>query len=131
MTREMLLRNRLDMVSHNLLCCSANYLLSEPKPGMEKEFTEAAAEVEMIKAWLNEFHTTHTDSTREFIGHIAGHTGCMTWDGKPLADNLRFDVDIGTDYKGDERMFNIGPEVQNWFIGENGGCGRYGEYERQ
>ena len=50
MTREMILRNRLEMASHNLLCYSANYLCDTPKDGMEEEHKEAAAEVEMLKA---------------------------------------------------------------------------------
>jgi hypothetical protein len=125
MTREMILRNRLEMASHNLDCYSADYLGATPKEGMEKEHAEAAAEVEVLEAWLKEFHSSRTDSTREFIGTINGWCGCSTWDGKPMARDLRFDVDIGIDFDGDERQFGIGPEVMDWFIGENDGCGRY------
>jgi len=54
MTRETILRNRLDMASHNLLCCSANYLCTVPKVGMEAEHRQAADEVEILEAWLKE-----------------------------------------------------------------------------
>lgn len=126
MTREMILRNRLKMAEHNLHCFSADYLGSTPKEGMEAEHTEAAAEVEMLEVWLKEFRSTRLDSTREFVGHINGWSGGRTYDGKPMAQDLRFEVDTGASYLyGDERMFDIGHEVQDWFIGEDGKCGRY------
>ena len=59
MTREAILRNRLEMASHNLHCFSANYLGTTPKAGMEAEHAEAAAEVEMLEAWLKEFNPCH------------------------------------------------------------------------
>lgn len=126
MTRETILRNRLDMALHNLQCYSANLLMTEPKEGCEAEYHEAVAEVEMLKAWLKEFHFTRTDGTREFVGHITGWSGARTYDGKPLAKDLGFEVDTGAGYLyGDGRIFNIGLEVQNWFVGEDGKCGSY------
>ena len=65
MTREMILTNRLEMASHNLYCYSANYLMDTPKAGYEKEHTEAAAEVELLKAWLKEFKTDAGRPRRE------------------------------------------------------------------
>lgn len=59
MTREMILRNRLEMVEHNLYCYSKNYICTVPKDGYEKEFNEAATEVEMLKDWLKEFNPNH------------------------------------------------------------------------
>jgi hypothetical protein len=126
MTREKLLRNQLEMAKHNLCCYSADYLNTTPKAGMEAEHKEAAAEVEMLEIWLKEFRSTRLDSTREFIGRISGWSGDRTYDGRSMAKDLRFEVDTGASYTyGDERMFDIGHEVQNWFVGEGGGCGRY------
>jgi len=59
MTREMILRDRLDMACHNLLCYSETYLMDTPKAGYEKKHAEAAAEVEMLEDWLKEFDTNH------------------------------------------------------------------------
>lgn len=126
MTREMILRNRLELASHNLFCCSANYLCTVPKEGQEKDFQEYAAEVEMLKAWLKEFHRTNSDSVIEFVGHINGVSHGLTYDGKPLAEDIEFEVDTGADYLyGDRRIFRLGQEVQDWFIGEEHGCGKY------
>jgi|GEM_PF-5813246 len=55
MTRETILRNRLQMAEHNLQCCSANYLCTVPREGHEDEYKEAAAEVEILENWLKEF----------------------------------------------------------------------------
>jgi len=126
MTREFILRNRLEMASHNLYCCSANYLCTIPKQDKEKEFIEATAEVEILKAWLKEFHRSNSNSTREFVGHISGWNGGKTYDGQPLAKDLYFEVDTGAGYlDGDRRTFGIAPEVQDWFIGKDGKCGKY------
>lgn len=126
MTRETILRNRLELASHNLFCCSANYLCTVPKEGQEKDFQEYAAEVEMLKAWLKEFHRTNSDSIIEFVGHISYVSCGRTYDGIPIADDIEFKVDTGADYfDGDCRIFRIGQEVLDWFIGGEHGCGRY------
>lgn len=126
MTRKMILSNKLEMASHNLMCYSENYLMDTPKAGYEEQHKEAAAEVEILKAWLNEFHSTRLDSTREFIGIINGWGWSRTYDGHPLAAGLRFEVDTGDYYThGDVRIFDIAPEVQHWFVGEDGNCGKY------
>ena len=54
MTREAILKKALDMASHNLLCYSANLGMTIPKEGKEKEHAEAAAEAELLDAWLKE-----------------------------------------------------------------------------
>lgn len=126
MTRESILRSRLEMASHNLYCFSANYLCTIPKEGMEKKHKEAAAEVEMLEAWLKEFPSTRIDSTIEFIGHISSISHGRTYDGQPMADDIEFEVDTGADYLyGDRRILHVGPEVQDWFLGGEYGCGRY------
>lgn len=126
MTRELILRNRLEMAQHNLLCYSANYLCTTPKEGQEDQFKEAAKEVEMLTAWLKEFHSTHTDSTVEFIGHINAISHGRTWDGRNYAESLEFEVDTGASYLyGDRRIFNISNEVQDWFVEEDKCIGRY------
>ncbi|MCL2704426.1 MAG: hypothetical protein FWE91_12620 [Defluviitaleaceae bacterium] len=126
MTRELILRNRLEMANHNLYCYSGNYLCTIPKQGKEKEFIEATAEVAMLEAWLKEFHRSNTNSTREFVGHISGWSGGRTYDDQPLAKDLIFVVDTGASYlDGDRRTFGIAPEVQDWFIGKHGKCGKY------
>lgn len=40
MGREELLERYIDLESHNLFCYSANYGMTEPKPGCEKEWHE-------------------------------------------------------------------------------------------
>ena len=126
MTREWILRNRLEMASHNLMCYSKNYLMDTPKDGCEVQHKEAAAEVELLTAWLKEFPSTRIDSTVEFVGHITGWSWDRSYDGRRHAMNLNFEVDTGASYfYGDRRIFGIGPEVQAWFVTENGGCGSY------
>lgn len=43
------LEERLEMATHNLLCYSKNYLMTEPRPGFEREYQEALHEVEALK----------------------------------------------------------------------------------
>jgi hypothetical protein len=117
------------MAQHNLESYSANYLCSVPKEGNEAEYKEAASEVEILKVWLKEFHSTRMDSTVEFIGHIGAIQYGSTYDGRPLADYIEFEVDNGASYLyGDRRIIRVGPEVQHWFIGEDK-C--YGKYDRE
>jgi hypothetical protein len=54
MTKESILKKALEMANHNLSCTSANMLMTEPKPGMEADFDEYAAEAELLKVWLEE-----------------------------------------------------------------------------
>ncbi|MCD7948283.1 MAG: hypothetical protein LUG13_08350 [Oscillospiraceae bacterium] len=63
MTREKILRDRLEMASHNLLCYSENLLMDKPKAGYEAEHKAAAEEVEMLQVWLKEFQTAEPSST--------------------------------------------------------------------
>ena len=131
MTRETIIRNRLKLATHNLMICSDNWLMTIPKAGCEQEHAEAAAEVEILKAWLKEFHRTRTDSTVEFVGHVNITNYGKTYDGKPLAESIEFEVDTGAAYLyGDRRILRLGQEVQDWFIGEDGRCGRY-DIERE
>jgi len=100
--------------------------MDTPKEGRVEQYKESAAEVEMLKAWLKEFHNTRTDSTREFVGYITSTGYGEAYDGKLLATSLGFEVETGAPYLyGDKRTFGIGPEVMGWFVGENGGCGSY------
>jgi len=46
------LEEQLEMATHNLLCYSKNYLVTEPRPGFEKEYQEALHEVECLKRLL-------------------------------------------------------------------------------
>lgn len=46
---DLTLKEQLEMASHNLLCYSSNYLMSEPKLGFVKEYLEALQEVERLK----------------------------------------------------------------------------------
>lgn len=127
MTRETILRNRLEMATHNLQCYSKNWAMTEPKDGYEAEHKEAAEEVEMLQAWLKEFHHSRTDSTVEYIGHISAISHGQTFDGNALATRIEFEVETGAGFMyGDCRILNVGAEVQDWFVGEDGGCcGRY------
>ena len=126
MSRESILRERLEMAQHNLLCYSKSYLCNAPNEGMENEYKKSLAEVEILKAWVKEFHSTRTDSTREFVGYINGIAHGSTCDGKPFGDFIEFEVETGAGYThGDVRTFHIGQEVQNWFVGEGNCCGKY------
>lgn len=126
MKREQFLRNRLEMASHNLMCYSANYSMTEPKEGFEAEYKEASEEVEMLQAWIKEFRHDRSDAMREFVGHIDSIQYGKTWDGEPRATEIEFEVDTGEEYtRGDVRIFHLGVEVQGWFIGENNTCGKY------
>lgn len=126
MTREMILRSQLEMAEHNLQCYSKNYICTVPRDGKEEEFKKAAAEVEMLKAWLKEFHSTRIDSTVEFIGHINVLSHGRTYDGKNFAKSMEFEVDTGADYLyGDTRIFNISQEVQDWFVDGDKCIGKY------
>ena len=114
------------MAEHNLYCYSNDYHSKVPKDGYEKEFKETAAVVEILKAWLKEFHSTCSGSTVEFIGHINAISHGRTWDEKNYAKSLEFEVDTGADYLyGDRRIFNISHEVQNWFVDDNKCTGKY------
>ncbi len=127
MTREQILRNRLEMAQHNLYCFSADYSMDTPKEGSETEYKEALEEVGLLKAWLKEFRRDRPDSVREFIGHINTISYGKTYDGKTLADEIEFEVDTGARYtRGDDRIFHLSAEVQDWFIGKDrSSCGRY------
>jgi hypothetical protein len=114
------------MANHNLSCYSADYACTAPKKGSEADFKEAADEIQMLITWLKEFHTTHPETTREFIGYIEAISYGQTYDKQPRAKKIKFEVDTGDDYcYGDVRIFDIGQEVQNWFIGPNGTGGKY------
>lgn len=54
MTRESILQKNLTMAKHNLFCYSANYLMTTPKSGYEKEFYDTRDEVNILEAWLEE-----------------------------------------------------------------------------
>lgn len=127
MTREKILRDRLEMAAHNLHCYSSNWDCSEPKEGCEGQHQEAAEEVKMLETWLKEFHSTRTDSTVEYIGHLNTVAHGSTYDSKPLATKIEFEVDTGASYLyGDRRIFHVAAEAQHWFIGEGGFfCGKY------
>jgi len=118
MSREKILRDSLEMARHNLLCYSNNFLCTVPKDGKENQYKETVAEVKMLETWLKEFHSTRTDSTREFIGHINGIVCGKTYDGKPHITFIEFEVDtgIGCYAYGDVRTFHVGQEVQDWII---------------
>ena len=47
------LKEQLEMASHNLLCYSSNYLMSEPRPGVN-EYLEALHEIERLKQLIQE-----------------------------------------------------------------------------
>ncbi|PHJ38637.1 hypothetical protein P378_08715 [Desulforamulus profundi] len=54
MTRLDLFKKYHDMACHNLLCCSANYLMEKPKEGYKKEWNEARQEVEILEELIRE-----------------------------------------------------------------------------
>ena len=57
--REMILRNRLEMVRHNLSCYSANCLCDTPKEGMEVEYEVTLVEIDILETWIKEFEAAH------------------------------------------------------------------------
>jgi len=119
MCRERILRERLEMARHNLFCYSKNYLCTAPKEGNEEQYKDTSAEVKILEAWLKEFHSSRSDSTREFVGYINSYYTAKAVDKEPLALSVEFKVETEDDYLGDVRVFYIGQEVQNWFIGSD------------
>lgn len=49
-----LLKKYLDMASHNLLCYSKNYAMTEPKDEYEKEWQETREEIELLKEMIKD-----------------------------------------------------------------------------
>jgi len=88
MTRETILRNRLEMATHNLQCHSRNWAMTEPKDGCEAEHKEAAEEVEMLQAWLKEFHRSRSDSKVTYIGYLSTASYAPCTDGKARANEM-------------------------------------------
>ena len=54
MTRVEILNKYKDMACHNLFCYSANYLMSKPKEGYEKEWNEANEEIRLLEELIAE-----------------------------------------------------------------------------
>ena len=105
------------MARHNLYCFSADYMMNTPKPGYEDQHKEASAEVELLKEWLKEFHSTCTDSTIEFIGIVGSIQYGKSYDGNPRVNHIEIDIDTGNGwYNGDRRILHVGEEAQKWFI---------------
>ena len=64
LTREKILRDRLEMARHNLYCYSANHLCTAAKEGKEKEYEEALAEVRTLDIWLMELRAASTENNQ-------------------------------------------------------------------
>ncbi|MBU5312248.1 hypothetical protein KQI38_09430 [Tissierella carlieri] len=54
MTRVEILEKYKDIACHNLFCYSANYLMSKPKEGYEKEWNEANEEIKLLEELIAE-----------------------------------------------------------------------------
>ena len=54
MTRLDILKREYQMACHNLYCYSANFLMTKPRDGMEKEWAEFNEEVEILTVWMKE-----------------------------------------------------------------------------
>ena len=52
--RIAILDEALEMATHNLLCCSENWLMTRPKPGKEKDHAEYAELVGVLDEWIKE-----------------------------------------------------------------------------
>ena len=52
--RYTILKDRLDMCYHNLMCYSTNLLMDTPKPEWSNEWHEALAEIKTIESWLDD-----------------------------------------------------------------------------
>jgi hypothetical protein len=49
-----ILKSRLEMAAHNLMCCSINYSMDTPNPRYEKEWRAAKDEVALLGNWIVE-----------------------------------------------------------------------------
>lgn len=54
MTKRDVLQKAIEMANHNVFCYSANYLMTEPKAGYEKEHKEAVEELQILESILQE-----------------------------------------------------------------------------
>lgn len=50
MNEKKFINKCMDMACHNLLCYSANYAMTQPKKGYEKEWKEAQEEINIIES---------------------------------------------------------------------------------
>jgi len=48
-TKQSVLREALDREEHNLMCYSANILMTEPKQGFEQEYIRTAKKIIMLR----------------------------------------------------------------------------------
>ena len=73
MTKRDILVARLEMASHNLLCYSANYAMTQAKPGMEMEWAECLEEVNLLEKWILELvaDTTKIDLFTSLLARAA------------------------------------------------------------
>lgn len=69
MTKRELLQSKYEMACHNLLCYSANYGMTEPRAGFEKEWEKAVKECELLKIMLNEYPKENKEL--QFIGTVS------------------------------------------------------------
>lgn len=56
MERIDILKARLEMASHNLLCYSSNYLMSVPKLGHETDWQDAQDEIALLEQMIKELN---------------------------------------------------------------------------
>lgn len=54
MTRVEILEKFYNISVHNLFCCSANYAMTKPRKGYEKDFQEANEIVECLSEMIEE-----------------------------------------------------------------------------
>jgi hypothetical protein len=50
-TNKTELKAKIDMTAHNLMCYSANMLMTEPKPGFEKDFRIMKENLKILRNW--------------------------------------------------------------------------------
>lgn len=101
MTKRKLLEKNYEMACHNLLCYSANYGMTEPKEGYEKEWLAAQEECQLLIEMINEY-PDHQENF-EFVGTISGWEGGFN---KIKNENYIKSI-IVQDKDGNKRLFNI------------------------
>ena len=87
---------------HNVLCCSANYAMTEPKDGMREDWEEYVAKAKIIDTMLDELpiHIQYDEITksqrfyRKYVGHISATSCRMTKTETPhqYVDTIEFSL---------------------------------------
>ena len=81
-TRGTILREMQELAWHNVLCCSKNYLMDEPKEGLADQWAEARAKAQVIDQMVAELPVRSYDEATRRMQHFRRFKGTITgWGG--------------------------------------------------